>query len=120
VYVWLTVCPAPVVPSPKAQLNVRGGVPPDAVAENVTAWPLTGLVGENVKSAARTKVTVMNFTTVTTRAAESVTVRVTVNVAAEAYGWVTVWPAPVVLSPNAQLNVYGDVPPDAVAENETV
>jgi len=119
-YVWLTLCPEPVAPSPNAQLNVYGGVPPVAVAENETDWPITGLGGENVKPAATTPLTVINFETATIRLAASVTVRVTVNVPAVEYAWFRFWPLAVPASPKFQLNVYGVDPPDAVAENETV
>ena len=53
--------------------------------------------------------------------AESLTVRVTVNVPGEAKAWLTVCPEPAgVPSPNAQLNVYDGVPPVALPVNVTV
>jgi len=119
VYAWVTVGPGPVVPSPNAQLNVYGDVPPTAVPENVTVCPTAGLAGENVKSATRAPTTETTFVTVLSWDAESDTVSVTMKSPAETYEWLAVWPEPVDPSPNAQLKLYGAVPPEADAENET-
>lgn len=49
VYVWVTVAPVPVAPSPKFQLIVYGPAPPVVTAVNVTGELMIGFEGRNVK-----------------------------------------------------------------------
>ena len=71
----------PEVPSPKVQLKEYGAVPPDAVAVKVTACPVVGDAGDDVKLTARASgVTVTVCTDDAVLAAASVAVTVTENV----------------------------------------
>jgi len=121
--VWLGDCPVPVgVLSPQVQLYEYGVVPPDAVAEKLTASPIIGLVGKNVKSARSAGVTGTDLDVVAVwgGVAASVTVSVTVKVPGAVYVWLGDCPEPVgVPSPQFQLYVYGVVPPVGFAEKAT-
>jgi len=72
-------CPAPVDPSPNAQLKVYGAVPPVADPANVTCWPTWGEEGEYVKLAPSAAATVIVWLDVAFAPLASVAVTVTLN-----------------------------------------
>ena len=81
---WVTVVPVPVVPSPKFQAIVYGGVPRVVTAVNTTGWLTRDVVGRNVKlvdnGGGGDTVTVLELVAVWDGEDESVAVSVTVKV----------------------------------------
>ena len=48
-YAWVAVAPVAVPPSPKVQLKVYGGLPPEAEPVKVMVWPALGDAGLELK-----------------------------------------------------------------------
>lgn len=115
--------PVPLAGDPPVAVhaNVYGVLPPDAVAVNVTGDPTIPVAGPEIVVASGSGAMTIVADAVAVLLLESVAVTVTVNVPLILYVVVKLDPVPVAgLPPGAlQLNVYGDVPPDAEAVKVT-
>lgn len=119
----MKLVPVPVAGLPPGadQENVNGEVPPDAVAVNVTAVPVVPVEGPLMLTASASPPQTIVAEAGAVLPLLSVAVTVTVNVPLTEQLVVKLDPVPVAgLIPGAlQLNVYGAVPPVAVAVKVT-